>query len=399
MKNMKTLPLRRLLVLSGLITAIMPANASTLTFDTGQANNQDLSLTFGSNLSADISGANVDNGATANIGLSWAPSPDVWEVHGSAGVWDTLDPTAGIVDVVQLDVNDAASDPTVTFSVDAGSRLRLNSLDIGQSSDKGPTSNAWTISISEVGGSEVLSHTTAALGANDTEAVAFNFVGKEGTDYVLRFDDGGEDAFSTAIDNLSFNQLDGSNLIFNPGNDLALDNGEISGWEEIDGSNWTLRSADPAPEDGTAYFFAGAGATAELSQTINVSAYGGAIDLGIQQFDFSGYISGWRDPGDTAQFIVEYQDALGNVLSSYDSGAIYNPYDEDPEWLQLTDSRLAIAGTRQIEIRLLAARNAGTNNDGYFDSLSLTTFAVPEPSSTALLGLGLSAMLLRRKRS
>ena len=62
-------------------------------------------------------------------------------------------------------------------------------------------------------------------------------------------------------------------------------------------------------------------------------------------------------------------------------------------------ARLAIAGTRQIEVRLLAARNTGTNNDGYFDSLSLTTFAVPEPSSTALLGLGLSAMLLRRKRS
>jgi hypothetical protein len=320
-------------------------------------------------------------------------------VHGSTGVWDTLDPSAGIVDVVQLDVNDAASDPTVTFSVDAGSRLRLNSLDIGQSSDKGPTSNAWTISISELGGSEVLSHTTAALGANDTEAVAFNFVGKEGTDYVLRFDDGGEDAFSTAIDNLSFNQLDGSNLIFNPGNELALDNGEIAGWEEITGSNWTQRSANPAPEDGTAYFFPAAAAIAELSQTINVSAYGGAIDLGIQQFDFSGYISSYLSGGDTSQIIIDYLDASGSVLESYDSGAIYAPFDEGTAWDLLTDSRLAIAGTRQIEVRLLAARNTGTNNDGYFDSLSLTTFAVPEPSSTALLGLGLSAMLLRRKRS
>jgi hypothetical protein len=389
----------RLFMLLGFIATVTSANASTLTFDTGQSNNQDLSLTFGGNLSADISGANVDNGATANIGLSWAPSPDVWEVHGSTGVWDTLDPSAGIVDVVQLDVNDAASDPTVTFSVDAGSRLRLNSLDIGQSSDKGPTSNAWTISISELGGSEVLSHTTAALGANDTEAVAFNFVGKEGTDYVLRFDDGGEDAFSTAIDNLSFNQLDGSNLIFNPGNELALDNGEIAGWEEITGSNWTQRSANPAPEDGTAYFFPAAAAIAELSQTINVSAYGGAIDLGIQQFDFSGYISSYLSGGDTSQIIIDYLDASGSVLESYDSGAIYAPFDEGTAWDLLTDSRLAIAGTRQIEVRLLAARNTGTNNDGYFDSLSLTTFAGPEPSSTALLGLGLSAMLLRRKRS
>ena len=386
-------------MLLGFIATCTSANASTLTFDTGQSNNQDLSLTFGSNLSADIAGANIDNGATADIGLAWAPSPNVWEVHGSSNVWNTLDPTAGIVDVVQMDVNGGEPDPTVTFSVDAGSRLRLNSLDIGQSSDKGPSSNAWTISIAELGGGQVYSHTTAALGASDTEAVAFNFVGKEGTDYVLRFDDGGEDAFSTAIDNLSFNQLDGANLIYNPGNDLALDNGEIAGWEEIVGTNWTTRSSSPSPEDGSAYFFPGAGATAELSQTINVSAYGGAIDLGIQQFDFSGYISSYRTGGDTSRFIVEYQDASGTVLDSYDSGAIYAPYNVGDAWDLLTDSRLAASGTRQIEIHLIADRFAGTNNDGYFDSLELTTFAVPEPSSTALLGLGLSSLLLRRKRS
>lgn len=389
----------RLIMLLGFIATCTSANASTLTFDTGQGNNADLSLTFGSNLSADITGANIDNGATADIGLAWAPSPNVWEVHGSSNVWNTLDPTAGIVDVVQMDVNGGEPDPTVTFSVDAGSRLRLNSLDIGQSSDKGPSSNAWTISIAELGGGQVYSHTTAALGASDTEAVAFNFVGKEGTDYVLRFDDGGEDAFSTAIDNLSFNQLDGANLIFNPGNDLALDNGEIAGWEEIVGTNWTTRSTQPNPEDGSAYFFPGAGATAELSQTINVSAYGGAIDLGIQQFDFSGYISSYRTGGDTSRFIVEYQDASGTVLDSYDSGAIYAPYNVGDAWDLLTDSRLAASGTRQIEIHLIADRFAGTNNDGYFDSLELTTFAVPEPSSTALLGLGLSSLLLRRKRS
>ena len=386
-------------MLLGFIATCTSANASTLTFDTGQGNNADLSLTFGSNLSADITGANIDNGATADIGLAWAPSPNVWEVHGSSNVWNTLDPTAGIVDVVQMDVNGGEPDPTVTFSVDAGSRLRLNSLDIGQSSDKGPSSNAWTISIAELGGGQVYSHTTAALGASDTEAVAFNFVGKEGTDYVLRFDDGGEDAFSTAIDNLSFNQLDGANLIFNPGNDLALDNGEIAGWEEIVGTNWTTRSTQPNPEDGSAYFFPGAGATVELSQTINVSAYGGAIDLGIQQFDFSGYISSYRTGGDTSRFIVEYQDASGTVLDSYDSGAIYAPYNVGDAWDLLTDSRLAASGTRQIEIHLIADRFTGTNNDGYFDSLELTTFAVPEPSSTALLGLGLSSLLLRRKRS
>ncbi|MDG1358648.1 MAG: PEP-CTERM sorting domain-containing protein [Akkermansiaceae bacterium] len=381
-------------MLLGFIATCTSANASTLTFDTGQANNQDLSLTFGSNLNADITGANIDNGATANIGLAWAPSPDVWEVHGA-----TSFSSIGDGKVVQMDLNGGEPDPTITFNVDAGSRLRLNSLDIGQASDQTEPDYDWTLSISEVGGGQVYSHTTAALGASDTEDVTFNFVGKEGTDYVLKFDDGGADTVRGAIDNLSFNQLDGSNLIFNPGNDLALDSGEITGWEEIDGTNWTLRSASPSPEDGSAYFFAGAGATAELSQAINVSAYGGTIDLGIQQFDFSGYISSFLSGGDTSQIIVEYQDASGNVLDSYDSGAIYAPFDVGDAWDLLTDSRSAVSGTRQIEVRLLANRFTGTNNDGYFDSLSLTTITVPEPSSTALLGLGLSTMLLRRKRS
>lgn len=384
----------RLFMLLGFIATCTSANASTLTFDTGQGNNGDLSLTFGSNLSADIAGANIDNGATANIGLSWAPSPNVWEVHGAASFSSIGDGA-----VVQMDLNGGEPDPTVTFSVDAGSRLRLNSLDIGHASDQTEPDNAWTLSISELGGGQVYSHTTAAFGGGDTEDVTFNFVGKEGVDYVLKFDDGGADHVRAAIDNLSFNQLDGSNLIFNPGNDLALDNGEIAGWEEIVGTNWTTRSTQPNPEDGSAYFFPGRGATAELSQTINVSAYGGAIDLGIQQFDFSGYISSYLSGGDTSQIIVEYQDASGAVLDSYDSGAIYAPYNVGDAWDLLTDSRLAASGTRQIEIRLLANRFTGTNNDGYFDSLELTTFAVPEPSSTALLGLGALSLVLRRKRS
>jgi hypothetical protein len=392
----------RLFLLLGFIATVTSANASTLTFDTGQSNNQDLSLTFGGNLSADISGANVDNGATANIGLSWAPSPNVWDVHGS-DVWNTLDPgTAGAsVDVVQMDVNGGEPDPTVTFSVDDGYRLQLNSLDIGHSSDQSVPAYDWTISISEVGGGEVFTHTTAELDASETEAVNLTFVGKGGTDYVLKFDDGGVNTVSAAIDNLSFNQVDASNLIINPGNDLALLNEEIFGWEEIDGSNWDIRTTTPGSEDGAGFFYAGDGTAidAELAQTIDVSAYAGLIDLGKQQFDFSGYISSWRSGGDTSQIIIEFEDALGNVLDSYDSSAIYAPYNVGDTWDLLTDSRLSTSGTRQIEIRLLAGYQVGGNNDGYFDSLSLTTFAAPEPSSTALLGLGLSSLLLRRRRS
>lgn len=39
----------------------LTSQAAIMTFDTGQANNADLSSTFGSNLTADIAGASVSN--------------------------------------------------------------------------------------------------------------------------------------------------------------------------------------------------------------------------------------------------------------------------------------------------------------------------------------------------
>ena len=68
------------------------AQATVLTFDTGQDNNNDLSTTFGSNISGDIPGATVSNGGTPSIALTWAPSPNALEVHGAA-TFDPIDPS------------------------------------------------------------------------------------------------------------------------------------------------------------------------------------------------------------------------------------------------------------------------------------------------------------------
>ncbi|MBL7077298.1 MAG: hypothetical protein ISS31_07490 [Kiritimatiellae bacterium] len=168
-----------------------------------------------------------------------------------------------------------------------------------------------------------------------------------------------------------------ASLITNGGNDDALVDSEIPGWTEVVGSTWTQRSASPSPQAGGYYFNPGAGASHELAQTVDVSAYSAPIDAGLQRFDFSGYVSGWKDPGDTSRIVLEFEDASAVVLGSWDSGAIYNPYDEDPTWQQLTHSQFAPAGTRQIQIRLIAVRNAGTNNDGYFDSLELDAIQTP----------------------
>lgn len=205
------------------------SQAAILTFDTGQASNADLSLTFGSNLSADIAGANISNGTTPDIGLTWAPSPNVLEVHGSTN-FDPLDPGSSVVDVLQLDLNGGEADPTLTFVTAPSVALQLNSLLIGHALDMTELANAWTLTISEAGGGpQVFTHTTEVLGAGGTEVVTFDFTGNLGVDYVLKFDDGGANHIRGAIDNLSFSQID----------QVEAQSGTVIEFNGISGSNNT----------------------------------------------------------------------------------------------------------------------------------------------------------------
>lgn len=176
------------------------------------------------------------------------------------------------------------------------------------------------------------------------------------------------------------------NLLDNPSCEEALVGGEIPGWTEVVGNNWKQRGgeAQPPAYDGDYYFFAGAGANAELAQSVDVSGYASAIDASQQVFDFQGYVGGHLAPdNDTSRIVVEYRNA-GGVLDSYDTGNIDPP---QYTWLFVSDSRTAPVGTREIKVRLISTRKDGTNNDGYYDALSLTT--VPLPGSLLLLGSGL----------
>ncbi|MEN8207273.1 MAG: hypothetical protein ABFS24_14890 [Pseudomonadota bacterium] len=152
------------------------------------------------------------------------------------------------------------------------------------------------------------------------------------------------------------------NLLINPG----AEQDPSVGWTEISG-DWQQRSASPSPYEGLAYFFAGASGVGELIQDVDVSHLANEINEGAVQFQFSGRVSGWNSD-DTARIIVEYRDSGDVVLDSYDSG----PQTSTKIWLEIGDTRSAPVGTTTIRVRLIAVRNAGTNNDGYFDALILT---------------------------
>ena len=172
-------------------------------------------------------------------------------------------------------------------------------------------------------------------------------------------------------------QVNSQNLIMNPGCEDSLVNGEIPHWTEIVGNNWTRRIASPIPYEGSAYFFPGVAVLAELQQEVDVSMYAADIDNELLEFIFEGYVRSYpQSPLDQSRIVLEFLDSTKTAkLDSVDSGN----YANSSAWVQISDTSIAPQGTRNIRIRLISTRRSGSNNDGYYDALSLV--AVPLISS------------------
>jgi YD repeat-containing protein len=164
------------------------------------------------------------------------------------------------------------------------------------------------------------------------------------------------------------------NLVQNGNAEAAIVTaGTVPGWTSVVGTSWGVYTraicADcPTAYDGQQYFFAGAAASAELAQEVDVTSYAAAIDAGTQSFAFNANVAAYNQvPTDGSRVIVEYRNGAGTILSAFDSAEIQSIN----LWIPISDVRRAPVGTRRIRIRLLSIRHNGTANDGYFDGVAL----------------------------
>lgn len=112
-----------------------------------------------------------------------------------------------------------------------------------------------------------------------------------------------------------------------------------------------------------------------------------------------------NDSGASNNKIYNYNITLVDVTASsnlFDTDFVYNPSVSNT--VAAATIGVNTTGTIGNTLRLDITRNAaasgteGANNDHYIDNLNFDQVAIPEPSSSALLGLAGVTLLLRRRR-
>lgn len=122
---------------------------------------------------------------------------------------------------------------------------------------------------------------------------------------------------------------------------------------------------------GSRFFAVGGMCANEISvgnaeQIVSVASYASQIDNGEFMVWYGGYMRSWATNNDNPQIAVAFMDGSGNILQT-------TPYQSQiqPAWT-LVQNQIAIPPlTRRIKFLMRGTRNAGTDNDSYFDELFL----------------------------
>lgn len=155
------------------------------------------------------------------------------------------------------------------------------------------------------------------------------------------------------------------NLLTNPGAENDLET-----WVIVEGVMEALTNGScdgVTPYSGEKYFTVGGlcehSEVAIAHQDIDVTAYADSIDTGVFPVHFGGYLSNWGGsdlPEMKLTFLDENHEEIGETNTIF---TLNN------SWTLLSESTTIPEQTRIIQTELKGTRNAGTDNDCYFDDL------------------------------
>lgn len=189
--------------------------------------------------------------------------------------------------------------------------------------------------------------------------------------------------------------LVGVNLISNPGADASVGfdqasttvSNDLPGWvrsaflaaDSYQDSSGDLYQVTAIPSDaGSNYFYGGVNVSDSSNpvatgfEDIDVSSAASLIDAGNLPYTLAGWLGGYADQDDNCVLTAQFQDWAGNVLGTGTIGPVLAADRNDTsELLQRSTAGNVPAGTRVIHVLMTMTREAGANNDGLADSLSL----------------------------
>ena len=185
-------------------------------------------------------------------------------------------------------------------------------------------------------------------------------------------------AASVSINNHSFET--GAGLPADPG----WNNNTPDGWTRTGGGGMQNSDPDPTGIDGGVYVFL-EGGTGTMTQNITASIMGGTVNPG----DVFTLTLAADNSNNSPTFDFDIQDGfggslIGGAVSSATLTGAFADYDV-----------IGTVDTASSDVVLMFKTNGP---QVLVDNVRLDLVQVPEPSSTALLGLGGLALILRRKK-
>ncbi len=156
--------------------------------------------------------------------------------------------------------------------------------------------------------------------------------------------------------------VNAQNLLLNP----DAESGDTQGWIDVDDA-WSA-SNDIAPHSGNYFFWPSRLDIpyTELYQDVDMAVYSASIDAGESYFSLSGWLANWDQyPHDRATLAIE-------ALNGSNEQIMYLSHDHrSPVWTKYQIEGQIPQGTLVLRVHLIATRFVGSDNDGYFDDLSL----------------------------